>query len=128
MIAKEIKRIRNLYIIATILTLTFGIIYELFSHGVYSAYMICAFAIPLIPGVVVFSVLFNVKRFPRVNAIGATIYNSGVATLTIGSIFAGVLEIYGTTNKLLYVYPVVGIALVVAGIVCGFAISQPKAR
>ena len=35
-----------------------------------------------------------------------------LATLTAGSILKGVLDIYGTTNRLMIAYPAAGIALI----------------
>lgn len=43
-------------------------------------------------------------------------YHSGIATLTVGSIFKGVLEIYGTTNQLIVVYWIAGFGLLFIGI------------
>ena len=44
-------------------------------------------------------------------------WGSGIAALTVGSIFRGVLDIYGTTNRLVIVYPVVGGTLLAAGLI-----------
>ena len=44
-------------------------------------------------------------------------WGSGIAAMTAGSIFRGVLEIYGTTNKLVIVYPVAGTVLMTFGLV-----------
>ena len=44
-------------------------------------------------------------------------WNSGVAALTVGCIFRGVLEIYGTTNRLIAVYPAAAVILLAAGLV-----------
>lgn len=44
------------------------------------------------------------------------LYHSGIATLTVGSIVQGVLEIYGTTNALAGYYWIAGGALLLAGI------------
>ena len=85
----------------------FAVIYEHFSHGVYSNYMIFAFLIPLVSGVIPSIIISGTgKRFPRKTALAA--WNSGIAALAVGSVFQGVLEIYGTTNSLIVVYPVIG--------------------
>lgn len=44
---KEIKK----YLFFSVFCLIFGIIYEIFSHQVYSIFMICAFCVPLVLGV-----------------------------------------------------------------------------
>ena len=61
--------------------------------------MVFAFIYPLIFGVGMYTLLrlLPIARVPGV--IPATIYNFGVAMLTVRSIFIGVLKIYGTTNR-----------------------------
>lgn len=103
----DTKKITFTYIIVSIFTSIFGAIYECFSHGVYSNYMIYAFLFPLIGGALLFSQL---RILP--NKLSLNLYNSGIATLTVGSIMKGVLNIYGTSNSLINVYFVVGIILI----------------
>ena len=43
-------------------------------------------------------------------------YNAGVATLTVGSIMEGVLQIYGTTNVKIFLYLIFGILLLTISI------------
>lgn len=117
----KIKKNRIKFLAGMIICAIFGIVYECFSHGVYSAYMIFAFAIPLVLGVVPYMILGFVYKKYLPGQAAMTIYNSGVVTMTVGSIFAGILEIYGTTNRLLVVYPVAGIILIFAGIVVYFS-------
>lgn len=78
--------------------------------------MIYAFGFPLVLGVLpYFSLaLFKAKKFP--SAVARNLYNSGVATLTVGSIINGVLEIYGTTSYLTVYYTAAGIPLLIIGI------------
>ena len=42
---------------------------------------------------------------------------SAVVTLTAGSLIKGVLDIFGTTNRLLVVYPIIGLALAIAALI-----------
>lgn len=101
----------------SILTGLFGAIYELFSHEVYSYFMIYAFAFPLLLGTLPYLMLSlsGGTRYP--NALCRNLYHAGIATLTIGSIMRGVLDIYGTTNSLGNIYWFVGVPLlVVAGV------------
>lgn len=97
-----------IYLFASLFCAIFGAIYEYFSHDVYSIYMIYAFLLPLAGGVLPFLCMdfFSCKRLP--GRLPCHFYHFGIATLTIGSIFQGVLEIYGTTNTLIRVYWVVG--------------------
>lgn len=116
-IEKKSGKCAFIYLLITIFTALFGGIYETFSHGVYSYYMLYAFAFPLVGGVLpamVFS-LGDLRKVPSPAA--RTLYHCGIATFTVGSIIKGVLEIYGTTNVLTGVYfPVAGI-LVTGGLV-----------
>lgn len=114
--AKQASKTAFVYLIVSILCGLFGAIYEVYSHEVYSFYMIYAFAFPLIGGTLPFSILSmtRAKRYP--NMISRKLYHSGIATLTVGSLIRGVLDIYGTTNSLTEYYWHVGVCFVVAGI------------
>ena len=101
---------------ATLFCAVFGAVYEAFSHGVYSYGMIYAFAFPLVLGVLPF-MLLTMLRMPCPNRLARGVYHAGIATLTVGSIVSGVLEIYGTTNPLTLVYWIAGGILVATGIV-----------
>lgn len=106
-----------IYLLITIFCSVFGAVYELFSHEVYSFYMIYAFAIPLLGGVLPFmlAAMFNAAYFP--DRLSFNLYNSGIAALTTGSIVNGVLEIYGTDNPLVYAYVFSGVLFILAGII-----------
>ena len=101
---KNLDKISKTYMIISAFCIVFAAIYEYFSHEVYSPFMIFAFLIPFIGGTVAF---YTIKRFAQ-NIM------PGIATLTVGSIFQGVLEIYGTSNSLVNVYLVVGCSLIVS--------------
>ena len=84
----------------------------MYSHEVYSFYMIYAFSIPLFGGTLPYLWLCFCKRKSPGIAV-RMIGHAAVGTLTVGCIIAGVLEIYGTTSGLVQCYWCVGIALVV---------------
>lgn len=98
----------------TVLLALFGAVYELFSHGVYSYHMIYAFAIPLGMGVIPCTLLVLRGRKPSVAFL--RLWSAAIAVLGVGCAFQGVLEIYGTTNRLVIVYPVAGGALAAAAL------------
>ena len=103
----DIKKQGKVYIIVSIVCLIFAIIYEAFSHGVFSNYMIFAFLIPLVCGATISYILYFINKKDTSllpSKFGNNLYNAAVATLTFGSIFNGALEIYGTTNAKVYVY------------------------
>lgn len=105
-----------IYLLVSIFCVLFGFVYECFSHEVYSFYMIYAFMIPLIGGVIPFygMALYGIRRVPK--RLSINLYNSGIGTLTVGSIFKGVLEIYGTSNRMVIFYWFVGIGFLCAGV------------
>lgn len=103
------------HLAAAVFCAVFGAIYERYSHEVYSYYMIYAFAVPLVMGALPLLMIgLSRRRQPGRFALNA--YNSGLAALTVGSIFKGVLDIYGTTNRLVYVYAAVGGLLTAVGL------------
>ncbi len=62
------------YLIISVLCAVYGMIYELFSHKVYSIYMIFAFVIPLLGGFVPFIIMYALKvKRCRAAADGHTI-------------------------------------------------------
>lgn len=103
------------HMIFAIFIAIFGAIYEKFSHEVYSYYMIYAFMIPLCLGSFAYLLASKrAKKEPRNITVSA--WNAVVVTLTIGSIFQGILEIYGTTNRLVWFYPVAAIIFLLIAI------------
>ncbi|MCR4763758.1 MAG: hypothetical protein K5696_09520 [Lachnospiraceae bacterium] len=94
--------------IAAFGTAVFGLIYELFSFGVFSFAMIYAFGFFAVGGVL-FWRLIGLKR-KAVPVMTACFWNAGLATLTVGSVLKGVLDIYGSSNRLLIIFPVLAIA------------------
>jgi peptidoglycan/LPS O-acetylase OafA/YrhL len=58
----------------------------------------------------------NKKRAAGESSAAAGLQLAAVATLTAGSLVNGALEIYGTTNRLMVFYPVMGIALLTAAL------------
>lgn len=96
----------------------FGAVYEHFSFGVFSNYMIYAFLIPLSLGVFVYGGMAFKGYQPE--TVFLNLWNSAIITLTIGCIYQGVLEIYGTTNRLILVYPCAGGILIAAAVISLF--------
>jgi len=103
----------------------FGAVYEVFSHEVYSYFMLYAFAIPLTMGVVPYAVLLLRGTYPGETFLN--LWNTAIATLSVGSVFAGVLAIYGTTNSLILAYPVAG-GLLIAGSFAALLASRRERR
>ena len=100
---------RNHYIAATAGTALFAAVYECFSHQVYSLFMILAFLFPLLGGVLPYSLLLHMGKRRRPGVVSRCLYDSGIAMLTAGSLFQGILEIYGTTSYLSRFYWIAGV-------------------
>ena len=117
MYTSDISLKRNLLsnIAGTMFLALFGAVYELFSHEVYSYFMIYAFAVPLMLGVMPYTLLLISRKYPGRAALN--LWNSGIAALSVGCVSRGVLEIYGTTNRFSVVYPVSGLWLLTAGLI-----------
>ncbi len=95
----------------------FAAVYEHFSFGVWSGQMVFSFAPCLTAGMLlVFAALG--KRFP--GRVCLETLTASAITFAVGMISAGVVEIYGTENDLLNVYPVAGGILLLAAAVTFF--------
>ena len=114
---RVLSRTRNSFLGATVGVAAFAAIYELFSHQVYSRFLIFAFLIPLFGGVLPYSLLSGSQQSKKPGILAQCLYNSGLATLTAGSIFQGILEIYGTTSHLSIVYWTIGFSLSILGLI-----------
>ena len=114
---KTILRNVLIYIGVVIFCIIFGIVYEFYSHGVVSNYMLFGFLFPLTLGLFPYFVLLVSKSNKGPSDLTSCIYNAGVATLTVGSYFKGMLDIYGTTRDVyVVIYFALGIVLLVVGL------------
>ncbi|ETP72351.1 hypothetical protein UYO_1682 [Lachnospiraceae bacterium JC7] len=117
------------YLISTIATALFGAIYEYFSFGVFSYYMLYAFSFPLVFGLLPWFMIAMDNRsfigagFPQ--QMTCNLWGAGITTLTVGAVFHGALDIYGTTNALSKYYFIVG-ALLLLIAVMAFIGSKEK--
>lgn len=114
---KDIKRNMFIYLGVFLFVALFGFIYEQFSHGVYSFFMAFGFLFPMVLGFFPYLAFFFLGKSKLPSILTSDLYNAGVATITVASIFKGVLDIYGTTRDIhLIVLSVSGLVLLVAGI------------
>ena len=115
------------YLVASVFLGLFGAVYEYFSFGVYSYYMLYAFGFPLVGGVLPALLLSLQEKRICVGAWAAWLYRCGIVTLSVGSVMHGVLEIYGTGNDLLGLYWYAGVGLTLLGCLCwliGFTVNR----
>lgn len=111
----RLKRHLIIQIAVTIFLAFTGAVYEVFSFGVYSYFMIYAFAFPLVMGVLPYAVMLIKNRDP--GSVFINLWNSAIAVFSVGSLFKGILDIYGTSNSLNIIYLIAGILLMIAAIV-----------
>ena len=104
------KRNRSIVIYAavTLFTLVFGQVYEYFGFGVTSPFMHFAFLIPLLLGLLPCMLMRVSGKADVFSKTPRAWWRLGIATLMAGSVFRGVLDIYGTESPLLYAYPAAG--------------------
>lgn len=115
------------YLIVSIVLALLGGVYEVFSHGVYSNFMIYAFAFPLVLGTLPYSIISysGIRKTP--NLISRNFCHIGTAVLSVGSAVKGALDIYGTSNSLVPIYFYAGGLLFVIGAVM-FMMSGRKSE
>lgn len=116
-ISKNVMRTLFIYIGVTLFIGLFSTIYEINSHNVINASMICAFIYPLVLGVGMYLAIRFIPTDKVPGMVPATIYHFGVAMCTVRSIFIGVLEIYGTTNRaMVAIYTVLAWLFIIVGL------------
>lgn len=116
MSTSALKKTRKHYIYGMLFCVIFALIYEVFSHSVISYAMVLSFLWPMVGGVLLFTLLMKAPASRRPSVAAVLLYNSGIVLFTLGSIFQGVLEIYGTTNRLQKVYVVGGAFFLMSGV------------
>lgn len=110
----SVKKTAAVYLSVALFCGIFSYVYERFSHGVYSDFMVYLFLFPLLGGALPhLAILFFRARAPR--RLSENLYNSGVATLTVGSCLRGIFEIYGTSSPYVAAYWWAGAALLMLG-------------
>ena len=114
---KKLVKTRDRWLMVTVGTVLFAAIYECFSHQVYSRAMILAFLYPLLGGLIPTTLLMLAEDQLLPGDWPRSLWAAGIASLTLGSLFRGALEIYGTTSRLSTVYPVLGWALLALGLI-----------
>ena len=95
------------YLIVSVVCLICSLIYEHYSHGVVSIFMLYAFVVPLSAGIL--RLIFD-------KWLNNTIYRASWITLLVYSYMRGVIEIFGTTNKYLPIFLYTGIGLLLLSI------------
>ena len=110
---------KQAYFVVSLFLLILGVVYEYFSHGVYSIYMVGAFMIPI--AFVVISKMSEILF--RIKLINKTAYQLLCFTAVLASLTQGIIVIYGTSNSLVDGY--LGFALVLC-VALGIEIKHQK--
>lgn len=105
---KRFKKTAVVYTLITVFFFIFSRIYEHFSFGETSVYMHWLFGVPLIGGVVL---LIFQKLIPNLSRLSLNLWNSAVATIAVGVLFRGIVNLSGRSTTLDLPYWYVGIGL-----------------
>ena len=125
------------YLTASIVIAAAAAVYGLFSHGVSSYFMTYAFMIPLLGGAMPHLIVAlktadgeeggsAMEPHAESGACFKDAQLAVIATLTAGSLLKGVLDIYGTTNRLLIVSPVLAVLLIAVAVTAYFKTANKK--
>lgn len=116
------KKMKILYLSTTLFCLLFNYGYSFFGHGVSSPFMKFSFIYSLVLGVGGFTLIAwqNLS-----NRLASQLFNAGIATLTIGSILKGVIQIAGADTIYPTFYFIVGSLFIVIGM-CLFILEWNK--
>ncbi len=114
------RRTELIYLAASIFLAFAGAVYEHFSFGVYSYFMIYAFAIPLIGGALPFAILGHKGAKQAADSINSVWYHASIVTLTTGSVVQGILAICGRPNSLVMIYPFAAAILLAGAVITAF--------
>lgn len=117
----------KIYLIVSFICLVLGLVYESFSHQVYSAYMLFAFTIPLFFGCLLSEYIYSFK-IKNITRLSVNLYNASIANFTIYSLIKGVLDIYGTTNSKINIYLILGIIFIILSILIHIQKTSSKFR
>ena len=104
------------YFVASLAAMGFSAIYEYFSHGVYSVFMVGLAVWPLVLGMLP-SWLAGIDGVAEPTPLARTLLAAGILTLALGSLVTGVMEIYGSTSAFTPVYWALGAVIMLAAVV-----------
>lgn len=109
----NVSRILNAYLIAFGFCAVFAIVYECFSKGIISFWMLGMPLFPFFLGIVPALIFEKLNR--SVFDWALQLWNCGVITLTVGSMLNGIFEIFGTYFDMFNLFMICGSFLLIAG-------------
>ena len=105
------------YSVISVFCLILFIVYNIFSHEVYSNYMTFLFAWPLVLGLIPSLFLAFIPRLREPSELTKALYHAGLASVTVSSLLKGIFEIAGTSSMYQLYLMIFGAVLLVAGII-----------
>ncbi len=111
---KKILKTIAIYLILTVICFIFSAIYLSLSFGIVSLYMKYLAVIPLI-GEAIFGIVYMFKI--KISRLSYNLFNASIFTLSVGSTLQGVLEICGSSSKLIYVFFILAVIELIISIV-----------
>ena len=88
--------------------------------------MLYAFMVPLVGGALPFLGMALGRRCRYLQRVWRMVYHMGIATLTTGCFVRGILDIYGTTNRLVSAYWCTGCTFVLVGVIGGIIFEKGR--
>lgn len=104
------------YFLISALCLLFSRIYGVFAHGVRSPYMTFLCLFPLLIGAIPHLLLSVNNLLPLPKQLSVNLYNTGSASLTLGSAMRGIFEIAGTGSVFQTWLMIAGAAFCISGV------------
>lgn len=99
----------------TLFCLVVFLVYNIFSHGVYSNYMTFLFAWPLLLGFVPSLMIALIPALCEPSHLTKALYHAGLAAATVSSLLRGIFEIAGTSSPLQMPLMYFGIGMMIVG-------------
>ena len=114
------RKTSAIFLAISLFCVFFNWIYGIYGHGVHSDYMTFMFGYPLLGGTAVYLIIGALPKAWLPGRFAVNAYNSGIATLTVGSALSGVFDIAGTSSPYQLIFIIAGIAMVSLGALCYF--------
>ena len=118
--SKKILKTVLIYLVLSVTAIVVDHVYALFGHGVRSASMSLMFLYLLLGGALGYFLLWFIAPGAYLSKwyrLGYNLYNSGIATLTVGSFYKGILDIAGTESDYTRMFSILGWGMTAAGFV-----------
>jgi hypothetical protein len=122
----KMRKTAIVFLATSLFCIFFNWIYGRYSHGVHSDHMTFMFVYPLLGGTVAYLIIGALPKVRMPGRLAKNLYNSGIATLTVGSAVQGVLDIAGTSSPYRPVFTIAGIAMLFLGLLGYFKAHCPR--